>query len=242
MIRPQDSLAMIMNPKQPEQRLLAVVLALVSVVGLAYASVSRRWMYNPATVDGEYGFGPMGMFHTVTHVLADGPTSVTERMTNGELIAQWQREDESEDQTLKTLVATGAPAGDINVQEARVKRFHDEHHTSAAFPIVGWLAFIGCVLAGLSIAIAIALVALKKRPHLPIMPTTTAILGIMLALVTGCLFVATKPGDSGFIGVSFGFWGYGVGCILGIASTLMLNRSLRPVDDDLAEPMNAEQF
>ena len=238
MIKPQDSLAMIMNPKQPEQRLLAVALALVAVIGLGYASVSRRWMYNPATMFGEYGFGPTGMF-----VCGDDyKDKACERMSNSALIDRWHEEDLQEDERVASLVARGADASTISRAEAIAKRLHEDHHTSGAFPLVGWLAFASCLLAALSLAAALALVALKKRPALPIMPTTTAILGIMLAIVTGCLFVATKPGGSGFIGVSFGFWGYGVGCVVGIAATLMLNRSLRPVDDELTEPMNADQF
>jgi hypothetical protein len=235
MIKPQDSLAMIMNPKKPEQRLLAVVLALASVIGLAYASVSRQWMYNPASELGEYGFGLLRNYRC-------NDRAECETMSNGALAEKWRALDEDAAEKVARLVKAGAPETEISDAERFQKIFAAEHRTSAAFAICGYLAFIGCVIAGLSIAIALALVALKRRPHLPIMPTTTAILGIMLAIVTGCVFVATKPGSSGFVGVSFGFWGYAAGCILGIGSTLMLNRSLRPIDDELAEPMNPEQF
>jgi len=57
------------------------------------------------------------------------------------------------------------------------------------------------------------------------------------------LFVAIKPGSSGFVGVSLGFWAFGIGTVTGIAATLMLNRSLRPTDPDLlADSMNADAF
>ncbi len=236
MIKPQDSLALIMNPKKPEQRLLAVVLALVSVAGLGFAMVSKQWMYSPATsLGGEFGFGLLGNFQCEER-------RACVANSNRELADKWRALDVEAAQKLDRLVQEGAPQQEISDAERFQKIFAEEHHTSAAFALCGILAFIGCLVAALSNALALVLVVLKKRPHLPIMPTTTTILGIMLAIVTGCVFVATKPGSSGFVGVSFGFWGYAAGCILGIASTLMLNRSLRPVDDDLAEPMNADQF
>ena len=319
MIRPQDSLAMAMHPKHPERRLLALALAVIATAGLAYAAVSRQWMYNEATiVGGAYGFGPRGMFRCT-----DGKAPVCESMTNGALIASWRREI-ADAQLASTMLGTvdlglvpetvrpatlvrtdrqlaisGAPktydldattpeglpglyvatakaalTGDATeleiddsvartVERARVyiqssqtsreqaiaeaqtkaKSIAEQNITSSAFALCGWLALVGCGLAAVSLAIAIALVALRKRKMLAVMPTTTALLGIMLAIVTGCVFVATKPGGSGFVGVSFGFWGFAAGIILGIASTLMLNRLLRPEDDDLlADPMNPDHF
>ena len=319
MIRPQDSLAMAMNPKRPERRVLTLVLAVIATAGLAYAAVSRQWMYNEATVlGGAYGFGPRGMFHCTT-----GKEPICEGMTNGALIAAWRREV-ADAQLVSTmlgtvdlglLVGTVQPAtltrtnrqlaisgdpktydldattpdgvaglyvatakatltGDateleiddyvaravdhqrVYVQSSqttreqaiadaqlKAKSIAEQNITSSAFALCGWLALVGCGLAAISLAIAVLLVALRQRRQLPIMPTTTALLGIMLAIVTGCVFVATKPGGSGFVGVSFGFWGFAAGIILGIASTLMLNRLLRPEDDDLlADPMNPDHF
>jgi len=328
MIRPQDSLAMAMNPKRPERRVLTLVLAVIATAGLAYAAVSRQWMYNEATlVGGAYGFGPRGMFHCTS-----GKEPVCDSATNGAMIAAWRREvaDAQLVSTMlgtvdiglllgtvqpATLTRTGrqlAISGDAKLLESleparaydldattpdglaglyvatakatltgdateleiddyvaravdhqrvyvqanqttreqaiadaqlKAKSIAEQNITSGAFALCGWLALVGCGLAALSLAIAVMLVALRQRRMLPIMPTTTALLGIMLAIITGCVFVATKPGGSGFVGVSFGFWGFAVGIILGIASTLMLNGLLRPEDDDLlAEPMNADHF
>lgn len=310
---------MAMNPKRPERRVLALVLAVIATAGLAYAAVSRQWMYNDATtVGGAYGFGPRGMFRCTP-----GKEPVCESMTNSALIAAWRRQvaDAQLVSTMlglvdlggvlepvhpTTLTRTGrqlAISGDaktydldattpggltglyvatakatltgditeleiddfvadaiehqrVNLQserttreqtisdtQAKAKGYAQEYITSSAFALCGWLALVGCAVAALSLAIAILLVVLRQRRHLAIMPTTTALLGLMLAIITGCVFVATKPGGSGFVGVSFGFWGFAVGIILGIASTLMLNPLLRPEDDDLlAEPMNADHF
>ena len=235
MIKPQDSLAMVMNPKTPERRVLAIVLALVAVAGLGFAAFSRTWMYNSATsLGGAYGFGPLGMFHD--------ENGRHETATNGELVDAWRAADEATRDRRAKLAAAGADQQTVSDLDYQIKAFADEHVTSGAFPIFGWLAFGSCLLTALSLAVAVGLVATKKRPDLPIMPTTTALLGLMVALVTGCVFVATKPGGPGFVGVSFGFWGYGIGAVVGIGATLMLNRSLKPIDDELVDPMNADDF
>jgi hypothetical protein len=46
------------------RRIVAIVLALVSVAALGYAAMSKRWLYNPRTVPRgeEVGFGPRGNF------------------------------------------------------------------------------------------------------------------------------------------------------------------------------------
>jgi hypothetical protein len=160
-------------------------------------------------------------------------------MSNGELVETWREAIVTKRHAFEQLVQSGAPATEITEADTLLNIFIEEHHTSGGFPIAGWVAFIGCLVAGVSIALSVILVALKKRPRVPIMPTTTALLAIMAAIIGGCLFVATKPG--GALGVGLGFWGFAVGCIMGIAATLMLNRSLAPVDDEL-DAMNEKDF
>ena len=263
MIRPQDSLQMVMNPKRPERRVLALVLATVACVCLAYAGVSRLWMFNEATgLGGSYGFGPRGM------VRCDERGAECEALSNGELVDRWRTEI-ADTQRVAALLAdpsSQAPADTMVTERvAHVQRqiadglitreqaIGDAQNTaklvaelkraSAAFAICGWLACIGSLLASASLAVAIVLVLLKKRLMLSVMPTTTALLGIMLAIVTGCVFVATKPGPNGFVGIYYGFWAFAAGIILGISSTLMLNGLLRPHDHDLRdEPMNPDEF
>jgi len=220
-------------------------------------------MYNEATVlGGSYGFGPRGM------VRCDERGKECETLSNGELIDRWHTEI-TDTQLLAAVLAdpaTPAAAGTMVAARAaylqrqiadgmitREQAISDAQNTaklvaeqkraSAAFAICGWLACIGCFLASASLAVAIVLVLLKKRLMLSVMPTTTALLGIMLAIVSGCVFVATKPGPNGFVGIYYGFWAFAAGIILGISSTLMLNGLLRPHDHDLHdEPMNPDQF
>ncbi len=115
--------------------------------------------------------------------------------------------------------------------------------TSGAFAPMGWATFGLCIAASLGLIAAAALAFMRKRLELPIAPTTVALLAIMISLITGCVFVATKPGGPGFVGVAIGFWCFGVGSVLGIAAAQMLAKTLRPVDPDLlAGAMNPDQF
>jgi hypothetical protein len=114
---------------------------------------------------------------------------------------------------------------------------------SSAWPLLGTIAWLCCLIAALSLAVAVVIVLAGKRVRLPIMPTTTALLGIAVALITGCVFVAMKPGPPGYVGVGLGFFVFGGGVVLGMWSTLMLNKLMRPHDPDLLEDaMNPDEF
>ena len=64
-------------------------------------------------------------------------------------------------------------------------------------------------------------------------PPTLALLAIIVGIITGCVFIATKPGPAGFVGAGLSFWMFGGGCVLGIAAAQMLARVNRPLDPDL---------
>lgn len=119
----------------------------------------------------------------------------------------------------------------------------DEKYTSGTFAPMGWITFGLCLIAALGLLGGAALAFLRKRPELPMAPTSAALLGLMGALITGCVFVATKPGGPGFVGVQMGFWAFGIGAVMGIAAAQMLAKVNRPVDPDLLDDaMNPEQY
>jgi hypothetical protein len=118
-----------------------------------------------------------------------------------------------------------------------------EQRDSTTFPIAGLATFVVLLVAAAGLVAAAALATANRRPNLPISPTTFALLGIMIGLVTGCVFVATKPGGVGAVGVSWSFWAFGVGSVAGIAGAQLLARQIRPSDPDLLhDAMNADQF
>jgi hypothetical protein len=114
---------------------------------------------------------------------------------------------------------------------------------SSAFAPMGWVTMITCSLAALGLLVAGALGLAKKRPMLPISPSTVALLAIMAGLISGCVFVATKPGGVGYVGVGLGFWLFGIGSVAGIAGAQLLAKINRAPDPDLMDgAMNPDDF
>ena len=114
---------------------------------------------------------------------------------------------------------------------------------SAAFAPLGWVTLVLCALAALGLAGAVGIALARKQPSLPMSPSTLALLATFLALITGCVFVATKPGPAGYVGVGASFWIFGGGAVLGIAASQMLAKVNRPVDPDLLhDAMNPDEF
>ena len=114
---------------------------------------------------------------------------------------------------------------------------------SDVFAPMGWITTVACMLAALGLTTAAVLALRKRRPMLAISPSTVALLGIMASLITGCVFVATKPGGPGFVGVGLGFWVFGIGSVAGIAGAQMLAKINRAPDPDLmADAMNPDEF
>ncbi len=119
----------------------------------------------------------------------------------------------------------------------------EENRVSPAFPIAGLLTFVVLLVAAAGLVASAALAAASKRPDLPVSPTTFALLGIMIGLISGCVFVATKPGGVGVVGVAWSFWAFGIGSVTGIAGAQLLARQIRPPDPDLLhDAMNPDQF
>jgi hypothetical protein len=118
-----------------------------------------------------------------------------------------------------------------------------EQRVGAVFPVSGLLTFIVLVVAAAGLLAGAGIAVANKRPDLPISPTTFALLGVMVGLVSGCVFVATKPGEVGAVGVAWSFWAFGIGSVAGIAGAQLLARQIRPSDPDLLhDAMNPDQF
>ena len=114
---------------------------------------------------------------------------------------------------------------------------------SDVFAPMGWATTIACALAALGLITAAALALSRYKPSLPISPSTVALLSIMVSLITGCVFVATKPCGPGFVGVGLSFWVFGAGAVAGIAGAQMLSKINRAPDPDLmADAMNPDDF
>ncbi|MEO8844065.1 MAG: hypothetical protein ABI591_04750 [Kofleriaceae bacterium] len=114
---------------------------------------------------------------------------------------------------------------------------------SASWAPFGTITTIAVLLGALGLFGAGVLGLSKTKPNLPLSPSTVALLGIMISLITGCVFVATKPGPGGFVGVGVTFWIFGIGAVIGIFVATVLAKLNRPVDPDLMDDaMNPDQF
>ena len=128
---------------------------------------------------------------------------------------------------------------------ARMREFGPAaaRNTSGVFAPMGWATFVLLLAAAAGLVAAGALALANKQPDWPMAPTTVALLALICGLITGCVFLATKPGEAGMIGAGPAFWIFGAGAVVGIAGAQMLARVNRPVDPDLMhDAMDPEQY
>ncbi|HET7505127.1 MAG TPA: hypothetical protein VFK02_29110 [Kofleriaceae bacterium] len=118
-----------------------------------------------------------------------------------------------------------------------------EQRASTVFPVLGLVTFVVLLLAAAGLLCAAGLAAAGRRPDLPISPTTISLLANMIGLVSGCVFVAIRPGEAGAVGVAWSFWAFGIGSVGGFAGAQLLAKQIRPRDPDLLyDAMNPDQF
>ncbi|HEY5928486.1 MAG TPA: hypothetical protein VIV11_42660 [Kofleriaceae bacterium] len=194
------------EPGKKDLRPLATGLCAVAAACLIYAAFTHAWLVN-ASRYAEIGFGLRTNYECGMSYSFDGAEEHSKQACewhgNSELIKKWR---------------------EMGPEAAKL--------TSGAFAPTGWITFIVALLAAAGLAAAAAFGALKKPMTLPIAPTTVALLGVMIGLITGCVFVATKPGPAGMVGVGLSFWIFGVGCVMGIAGAQMMAKVNRPPDPD----------
>jgi len=192
---------------------------------------------------------------------------VCEAMSSGELLAGWERElmrarilaEEPVEAEARALLGDTEyaelvrrrelektvtdPAIQLELAQKNLILAKRVYAASSSWSTFGLIAYVAILIAVVSLLVAVGIVGAGKRVRLPIMPTTTALLGVAVALVVGCLFVALKPGPPGYVGVGLGFFAFGGGVVLGLWSALALNKLMRPHDPDLLEDaMKADEF
>lgn len=115
---------------------------------------------------------------------------------------------------------------------ALTKRLPREH-LSPAFPIAGWVTLGASALAIVALATCALLGLLGRRLALPIAPSSLALLGLLVAMVAGALFIANKPGGLGRVGVDWSFVVFSGAVIIGIVATQRIAKEIRPIDPEL---------
>lgn len=210
-----------MQARKQRRRATAIVLAFVSAAALIAGVFGPRWLQTPEgigvtlerdeVVSAGMGLRAFEMCHE----------QVCVSISNTALIDLLEKRIEQIREENKTLPA----------QQQRALPHAPWH----GFPIVGYITLVAGLIAAAGLVIAGILAMAGKRIFVPIMPTTIAVLGLAIGIITGCIFVATKPDFTVSLVVGWTFITFGAGAVLGLAAVFPLNRAIRPIDEELGE-------
>jgi hypothetical protein len=224
----------------PERRMMAIVVAAVAAACLIIAAFSKSWMGNPdfkgyvrdrdggaSVVEGRYmplrgdiRFGPTGFER------CPKPPSGFEP-----------------DEAPAEIKCDSVSTEELNLLVGALDPKNRDRYTSGVFSHAGWMAFGACLLAAAALLVSAGLAFARKQMELTVSPASVALLALMCAMAAGCVFIATKPGPAGMLGVDLGFWAFGAGTVLGILGAQLLAKELRPPDPDLlAGALNPDDF
>jgi len=218
--------------RSADRRVLAIVLAAVGAACLLLAAFSKSWMANPSFSGlvrdrdgrasdaggrywhfrGDIRFGPLGF----------------------EQCARPRRGGGADEAPAVSACRTMSTA-DFNDEIGAAAELDRDKYTSGVFSHAGWIAFGSCLISAAALLVSAGLAAARIKKDLPISPASVALLGLLFAMAAGCVFVATKPGPAGMLGVDLGFWAFGAGAVVGILGAQLLAKELRPPDPDLLE-------
>src|SRR5687767_13651671 len=199
-----------MEQRRQRKRATAILLGLVAAAGLVVGTVTNAWLTSP-----EYGEA-VGMGLREISVCDDGKCV---SMTLFDLV------ESIEDEIVRIKhLNEGLPAK----EQMPIPR--DPWN---GWPVTGWITFVAALVAAGGLTLGVAFAAAGKRIAWPVMPTTIGVLGLMIGIICGCIFVATKPDQNQLLGVGWSFMTFGGAAVLGLASVFPLNRQIRPLEEEL---------
>jgi hypothetical protein len=120
-----------------------------------------------------------------------------------------------------------------NVEPNALTRRVPREELSPTFPLAGWTT-LGASALAIAALVTCALIGLfRRRLALPIAPSSLALLGLLVAMVAGSLFIATKPGGLGRVGVDWSFVVFSAAVVIGIIAAQRIAKEIRPIDPEL---------
>jgi len=227
--------------RSADRRVIAIVLAGVAAACLVTASFSKSWMANPSfsglvrdrdgnasAAEGRYlrfrgdiRFGPLGF----------------------EQCAKPSRFELELNEAPPEGACWSVSTAELNDEIGEAARLDRDRYTSNAFSHAGWIAFGTSLLSAAALLVAAGMAFARIKKDLSLSPASVALLSLLGAMVSGCVFIATKPGPAGMLGVDLGFWAFGAGTVLGILGAQLLAKEIRPPDEDLlADAMDPADF
>lgn len=199
-----------MQQQKRRNRALAIVFAFAAAAGLVVAAFGPRWLTEPDHEKGGFGLTTYRecMVQCTTGSISELLDALDEEIAKIEL---------------------------MNAKLPAQEQMAIPKNPWRGFAIVGMITFIASLVAAGGLVAGAVLALAGKRPELPIMPTTLAVLGLAFAIITGCIFVATKPASVSTMEVGWTFLTFGGAVVTGLASVFPLNRAIRPIDHELGE-------
>jgi hypothetical protein len=195
-----------------EHRELGIGFAAAAGLALVIAALTHGWLVNPYM--GDIQMGLISTHMCETHDRCDS-------MTNFALMSNLREQAERDDTTIEHMQTEGRT-------EFSEMRTDSAAEVSGAFAPAGLVTMIACIIGGLAL-MATAVLAYKKiRIALPLHLSTIALIGIMVSLIFGCIFIATKPGGIRGVGVGYSFWIFGIASVVGIIGAQILNKLVKP--------------
>jgi hypothetical protein len=192
-----------------DYREVGIGLAIAAGLALIIAAFTPGWLRSP------YGDGThLGL---ISATLCANPDRC-ERMSNFALVSKLNERTEQD-----TIVME-------RMDRHNELRSYEPEEPSGAFAPMGLVALISAAVGGLSLFLMAFLAIKRKKVESPIQPAQVALLSILLSLITGCAFIATKPGGDRGIGVGYSFWIFGVSAVVGIVGAQILNKLIKPPD------------
>jgi hypothetical protein len=212
-----------MHARKERRRIVAILLALGSATGLAVGVFGDQWLVVPET----------------NRAISAAEVCAIERVASVGL-RTYERcapgcEVRSTSQLIDLVEARISCAKDENRHLPSGQQLRIPYGPWHGVPAVGLIAFISALIAAAGLFVGAGFALAGKRVSLPIMPTTFAVLGIAVSIVTGCIFVATKPDFADSIVVGWSFIVFGLSAVFGLAAVFPLNRAIRPIDIELGE-------
>jgi hypothetical protein len=195
-----------------EHREIGIGFAAAAGLALVIAALTHGWLVNPYIADIHMGLISTQLCQSHEHC---------ESHTNFELMSTLREAAERQDSVVETMQMEGRSAfADASTDNAS--------DVSGAFAPAGLVAMIACIIGGLAL-MATAVLAFKKiRLALPLHLSTISLIAIMVSLIFGCIFIATKPGGMRGVGVGYSFWIFGAASVAGIIGAQILNKLVKP--------------
>jgi hypothetical protein len=120
-----------------------------------------------------------------------------------------------------------------DVTPEALRKRHPPEELHPAFALAGWTTAGASALAIAGLFVCAVIGLFRRRVALPIAPSSLALFGLLIAMIGGALFIATKPGGIGRVGIDWSFIVFSVAIVIGMGAAQRISKEIRPIDPEL---------